>query len=346
MSTFDDEIELQDAESEMFEHYRFQVDKGQSLLRIDKYLMMRIENATRNKIQQAAKAENILVNNAAIKSSYRVKPNDVITIVLPDPPRDTGIFPENIPINVLFEDDDLIVIDKQAGLVVHPGHGNYTGTLLHGLKYHFNETGNEAIDALLVHRIDKDTSGILVVAKNETIQAQLAKQFFDHSIERKYQALVWGNFEETEGTIRGHIARNPYNRMQMAIFPDGLTGKHAVTHYRLLERFGYVSLIECQLETGRTHQIRAHMKFIGHTLFNDSRYGGDQILKGTTFTKYKQFVENCFQLIPRQALHAKSLKFIHPGNGKTLFFESPLPEDMILALEKWRNYSQHQQLDE
>lgn len=342
MNTFDDENELQDIESEMFEHFRFQVDKGQSLLRIDKYLMLRIENATRNKIQQAAKAGNILVNNAAVKSNYRVKPGDLITIVLPEPPRDTSIFPEYIPLTILFEDKDIIVIEKQAGLVVHPGHGNYTGTLLHGLKYHFKESGNETVEPLLVHRIDKDTSGILVVAKDETIQAQLAKQFFDHSIERKYQALVWGNFEENEGTIRGHIARNPYNRMQMAIFPDGTTGKHAVTHYRLLEKFGYVSLIECQLETGRTHQIRAHMKFIGHPLFNDARYGGDQILKGTTFSKYKQFIENCFAIIPRQALHAKSIKFIHPGTGKTLFFESELPEDLKLVLEKWRNYAQHQ----
>ena len=248
-------------------------------LRIDKYLMMRIENATRNKIQQAAKAGNILVNDAPIKSNYKVKPNDIISIVLAEPPRDTSIFAEDIPLVILYEDDDLIIIDKQSGLVVHPGHGNYSGTLLHALKWHFKEQGREEIEPLLVHRIDKDTSGVMVVAKEETTQARLAKQFFDHTIERKYQALVWGNFDEEEGTITGNLARNPKNRLQMSVFPDGIVGRHAVTHYRLIERFGYVSLIECQLETGRTHQIRAHMKYIGHPLFNDARYGGDEVLR-------------------------------------------------------------------
>lgn len=343
MNTFEEEdIELQESEAEMFEHFRFQVDKGQSMLRIDKYLMLRIENATRNKLQQAAKAGNILVNNLAVKSNYRVKPNDVISIVLAEPPRDTSIFPQEIPLKILYEDDDIIVIDKQAGLVVHPGHGNYTGTLLHGLKFHFKSNGHEETNPLLVHRIDKDTSGVLLISKDETMQARLAKQFFDHTIERKYQALVWGSFSESEGTIVGHLARNPRDRMQMTVFPDGSTGKHAITHYRLLESFGYVSLIECQLETGRTHQIRAHMKYIGHPIFNDARYGGDQILKGTTFSKYKQFVQNCFEILPRQALHAKSLQFIHPRTEETLFFESDLPEDMTSAIAKWRAYSQNQ----
>ena len=345
MANLEEDIELQDSEAEMFEHFRFEVDQGQSALRIDKYLMHRIENATRNKIQQAAKAENILVNNAPVKSNYKVKPRDIISLVFSEPPRDTKIFAEEIPIKILYEDDDLLVIDKQAGLVVHPGHGNYTGTLLHGLKYHFQQNGYGDIEPLLAHRIDKDTSGVLVIAKDETILARLAKQFFDHSIERKYHALVWGNFDEENGTVTGHLARNPKNRLQMSVFPDGELGKHAVTHYRLLERFGYVSLIECQLETGRTHQIRAHMKHIGHPVFNDARYGGDGILKGTTFTKYKQFVKNCFEIIPRQALHARSLQFVHPRSGETLYFESALPSDLAAVLEKWRNYSIHQQLD-
>jgi 23S rRNA pseudouridine1911/1915/1917 synthase len=340
----DNDIELQENEAEMFEHFRFEVDKGQSALRIDKFLMSKLVNATRNKIQQAAKAGNVLVNDAAVKSNYKVRPDDVITIVLSEPPRDNNIYPEEIPLNILYEDEDIIVIDKQAGLVVHPGHGNYTGTLLHGLKYHFQQQGLEDVEPLLAHRIDKNTSGVLVIGKDETMLAKLAKQFFDHSIERKYQALVWGDFDENEGTIDGNLARNPKNRLEMTVFPEGDVGKHAITHYRLLERFGYVSLIECQLETGRTHQIRAHMKYIGHPLFNDSRYGGEKILKGTTFTKYKQFVQNCFKLIPRQSLHAKSLKFIHPRSGEELYFESALPEDFSSVIEKWRGYSQHQQL--
>lgn len=344
MDNQDNDIELQENEAEMFEHFRFEVDKGQSALRIDKFLMSKLVNATRNKIQQAAKAGNVLVNDAAVKSNYKVRPDDVITIVLSEPPRDNNIYPEEIPLNILYEDEDIIVIDKQAGLVVHPGHGNYTGTLLHGLKYHFQQQGLEDVEPLLAHRIDKNTSGVLVIGKDETMLAKLAKQFFDHSIERKYQALVWGDFDENEGTIDGNLARNPKNRLEMTVFPEGDVGKHAITHYRLLERFGYVSLIECQLETGRTHQIRAHMKYIGHPLFNDSRYGGEKILKGTTFTKYKQFVQNCFKLIPRQSLHAKSLKFIHPRSGEELYFESALPEDFSSVIEKWRGYSQHQQL--
>lgn len=344
MENIENDIELQENEGEMYEHFRFEVDKGQSALRIDKFLMSKLVNATRNKIQQAAKAGNILVNDAAVKSNYKVRPDDIITIVLSEPPRDNNIYPEDIPLNILYEDEDIIVIDKQAGLVVHPGHGNYTGTLLHGLKFHFQQQGLEDVEPLLAHRIDKNTSGVLVIGKDETMLARLAKQFYDHSIERKYQALVWGDFDESEGTIEGNLARNPKNRLEMIVFPEGDVGKHAVTHYRLLERFGYVSLIECQLETGRTHQIRAHMKYIGHPLFNDSRYGGDRILKGTTFTKYKQFVQNCFKLIPRQSLHARSLKFIHPRSGEELYFESPFPEDFSAVIEKWRAYSHHQQL--
>lgn len=344
MDKYEESVELKESEAEMFEHFRFEVDKGQSALRIDKYLMSKIVNATRNRIQIGVKAGNILVNGEDVKSNYKVRPEDIITFVLSEPPRDTNIYAEEIPLNILFEDDDLIVIDKPAGMVVHPGHGNYTGTLLHGLKFHFEQQGLKNISPFLAHRIDKNTSGVLVIAKDETMLARLAKQFFDHSIERKYQALVWGDFDKPEGTIEGNLARNPKNRLEMFVFPEGDVGKHAVTHYRLLERFGYVSLIECQLETGRTHQIRAHMKYIGHPIFNDSRYGGDIILKGTTFTKYKQYVQNCFTMIPRQALHAKSLRFIHPRSGESLYFESPLPEDFAGVVEKWRNYSQHQQL--
>jgi 23S rRNA pseudouridine1911/1915/1917 synthase len=326
--------------SELYEHYRFEVDPGQEALRIDKFLMSKIMNATRNKIQQATKAGNVLVNEKIVKSNYRVRPNDVITIVLTYPPRETTIYGEDIPLDVVYEDADLIVINKQAGMVVHPGHGNFTGTLLHALKFYF-EQKNEAAEAMLVHRIDKDTTGLIVVAKNELAQARLAKQFFNHSIERKYQAIVWGDLDEEQGTIEGHIGRNPSNRLQMKVFPDGEQGRHAVTHYRLVKRYGYVSLIECQLETGRTHQIRAHMRHLGHPLFNDERYGGDQILKGTTFSKYRQFINNCFKLLPRQALHAKSLGFIHPTTQKEILFESELPKDMAQVVEKWEIYSQH-----
>lgn len=344
MDKYEESLEMQENESELYEHFRFEVDKGQGALRIDKFLLSKLENVTRNKIQQSAKAGNILVNDEVVKSNYKVRPLDVITIVVSEPPQDTNIYPEEIPLNILYEDKDLIVIDKQAGLVVHPGHGNFTGTLLHGLLYHFQQQGLKEVKPHLAHRIDKNTSGVLVIAKDENILAKLAKQFFDHSIERKYHALVWGNFDEENGTITGHLARNPKNRLEMAVFPEGDVGKHAVTHYRVLERFGYVTLIECQLETGRTHQIRAHMKYIGHPIFSDARYGGDGILKGTTFTKYKQYVQNCFKIIPRQALHAKSLAFIHPGTGKRMFFESQLPEDFSGVLEKWRAYSIHQEL--
>lgn len=335
---------------EMYEHYKFVVDRGQNSMRIDKYLVNYIENSTRNKVQQTIKADNVLVNNSPVKSNYKVKPNDIISVVLAHPPRETNIIPQNIPLNIVYEDEDLLVVNKEAGMVVHPGFGNFEGTLINALAYHFNQLPyfQNDLDKRpgLVHRIDKDTSGLLVIAKNEFAMNFLAKQFFNKTTQRVYHALVWGNFEEDEGTITGHIGRDIKDRMQMSVFPDGTHGKHAVTHYKVLERFRYVTLIECTLETGRTHQIRAHMKYIGHILFNDARYGGNQVLKGTTFSKYKQFVENCFQIIPRQALHAKTLGFIHPTTKKEMFFEVDLPEDMQKVLEKWRTYINYSSLSE
>lgn len=335
---------------EMYEHYKFVVDRGQNSMRIDKYLVNYIENSTRNKVQQTIKADNVLVNNSPVKSNYKVKPNDIISVILAHPPRETNIIPQNIPLNIVYEDEDLLVVNKEAGMVVHPGFGNFEGTLINALAYHFNQLPyfQNDLDKRpgLVHRIDKDTSGLLVIAKNEFAMNFLAKQFFNKTTQRVYHALVWGNFEEDEGTITGHIGRDIKDRMQMSVFPDGTHGKHAVTHYKVLERFRYVTLIECTLETGRTHQIRAHMKYIGHILFNDARYGGNQVLKGTTFSKYKQFVENCFQIIPRQALHAKTLGFIHPTTKKEMFFEVDLPEDMQKVLEKWRTYINYSSLSE
>jgi 23S rRNA pseudouridine1911/1915/1917 synthase len=337
-----------DESAELYEHFRFVVDKGQSLLRIDKYLADKIENASRTRIQYAANAGSILVNETAIKPNYRVKPGDVISIVLPQPPRDTEIYPEKIPVDILYEDTDIIVVNKEAGMVVHPGHGNFTGTLQNALLYHFLESGKEEFDAkvYLVHRIDKDTTGILLIAKNEMAQIRLAKQFFEHTIDRKYVALVWGNLRENEGTITGYIARDPRDRLVMKIFDDEEKGRNSVTHYKVIERFGYVTLVECVLETGRTHQIRAHFKYIGHPLFNDAKYGGNEILKGTTFTKYKQFIINCFKLMPRQALHAKSLGFIHPSTKKYISFDSDYPDDMKAVIGKWRTYSVHKTLEE
>jgi 23S rRNA pseudouridine1911/1915/1917 synthase len=327
-------------EEELFEHYRFTVTKGQSLLRIDKFLMQLIENATRNKIQQAATTGNIWVNDLPVKSNYKVKPFDVIRVMLAHPPYEHLLVPENIPLDIVYEDDALLVINKPAGMVVHPGHGNYSGTLVNALAYHFEHLPmNSSNRPGLVHRIDKNTSGLLVVAKTDWAMAQLAKQFEDKTSEREYIALVWGSVAEESGTITGHIGRHPRERMQMTVFPDGEQGKHAVTHYKVLEQLGYVTLVSCQLETGRTHQIRAHMKYLGHTLFNDERYGGDRVLKGTTFTKYKQFVENCFQILPRQALHAKTLGFVHPITGEMLRFNTELPQDMVDCIEKWRNYA-------
>ena len=326
--------------NELYEHFRIVADKGQALLRIDKFLINRLENISRNKIQQTAKAGNIFVNGTAVKQNYKVKPSDIVTVVFSYPPREVEIIPENIPIEIVYEDKDVLVLNKQDNLVVHPGHGNFNGTLLNALAWYFKETKQQIENGYgyLAHRIDKDTTGLLIVAKNELSQAVLARQFFVHTIERKYQALIWGTPKEENGTITGHIGRSLKNRKVMDVFPDGSYGKEAVTHYKVLEHFGYVTLIECQLETGRTHQIRAHMQYIGHPLFNDAWYGGDKILKGTSFTKYKQFIENCFKIAPRHALHAKSLGFTHPTTGKKLFFESSLPEDMQQLIEKWRSY--------
>ena len=333
-------IDFQEPEEELFEHYRFDVPKGQAFLRIDKYLMLMVPNATRNKIQNAAASGDIYVNDVPVKSNYKVKPLDVIRILLSHPPFENRVDPEDIPLDIVYEDDALLLINKPPNFVVHPGHGNYTGTLVNALAFHFeNLPLNSSERPGLVHRIDKDTSGLLVVAKTEAAMTHLAKQFEDKTSEREYIALVWGNVKEEEGTVTGNIARHVKDRMQMSVFADPEIGKHAVTHYKVLERFGYVTLISCKLETGRTHQIRVHMKHIGHTLFNDERYGGNLILKGTTFTKYKQFVDNCFKTLPRQALHAKTLGFIHPTTNQYMRFDTELPKDMTDCIEKWRNYS-------
>ena len=332
---------------DLYEHHRFVATDGQVPLRVDKFLMNFIENATRNKIQQAAKAGNVLVNDVVVKPNYKVKPKDVVRVVLTYPPHENLLVAEDIPIDIVYEDDEVIVVNKPAGMVVHPGHGNYSGTLVNGLIHHIeNLPKNSNERPGLVHRIDKDTSGLLVVAKTEYAMAHLSKQFFDRTTERLYYALVWGNIEEDQGTIEGNIGRSFKNRLQMDVFPDGEHGKHAVTHYKVIERLTYVTLVQCKLETGRTHQIRAHFKHIGHTLFNDVRYGGDTILKGTTFTKYKQFVENCFKVLPRQALHAKTLGFTHPTTGEFLQFNSEIPEDIEACLAKWRTYSENSKLEE
>ncbi len=331
-------------DQELFEHHKFVVDKGQNPLRIDKFLMSRLENSSRNKIQNAAIAGSILVNNSPVRSSYKVKPDDVVTIVLTHPVREFELVAEDIPLDILYEDKDLIVVNKVAGMVVHPAYANYTGTLVNALMFHFQQTGvayDEKTGPYLVHRIDKNTSGVMLVAKTEIAQTRLGKQFFDHSISRKYNALVWGDLKDDEGTITGNIARSPKDRRVFTVYEEEDRGKHAVTHYRIIERLGYTSFIECQLETGRTHQIRVHMRYVGHPIFSDETYGGDQILKGTTFTKYKQFVSNCFKICPRQARHASSLGFIHPVTGKEMYFESPLPEDMTEVLDKWRKYATH-----
>lgn len=326
----------------LYEHFSITADKGQSLLRLDKFLTSHMEKCSRNRIQAAADSGNILVNGKPAKSSYKVKPLDRISIVMPYPKREYPVLPEDIPLEIPYEDDDLLLVNKPAGLVVHPGVGNHDGTLVNALMFHLQNVemfteGNPR--AGLVHRIDKNTSGLLVVAKNEQAHARLAKQFFDHSIHRRYVALVWGNFEEEEGTITGHIGRSPKDRHNMFVFEDGSEGKYAVTHYRVLKRYGYVTLVECRLETGRTHQIRVHMSWKGHPLFNDERYGGDRILKGTTFSKYKQFIENCFAAMPRHALHAQSLGFIHPATQENVLFESELPADFAALLERWDTYA-------
>lgn len=344
MNFNEEEIEDTDGSDDLYEHFRFKADKGQGALRVDKYLMNLIEKATRNKIQKAATAGNIHVNGVPVKSNYKVKGNDVVTVLFEHPPYEFLLVPENIPIDIVYEDDAVLVVNKQPGMVVHPGHGNYSGTLINALTYHFENLPNNSSNRPgLVHRIDKDTSGLLVIAKTDEAMTHLAKQFFDKSTEREYVALVWGNVEEEKGTIEGNIGRHPKNRLQNTVYEndDEEKGKPAVTHYQVLERLSYVTLVSCRLETGRTHQIRVHMKYIGHTLFNDERYGGEKILKGTTFTKYKQFVENCFKILPRQALHARTLGFVHPVANEFMRFECPIPEDMEACLEKWRNYSQH-----
>ena len=336
-----DDIEPVGDASQLYEHFRVVVDKGQAMVRVDKYLFERIVNASRNRIQKAADAGLIMANGKPVKSSYKVKPCDVLTVMMDRPRYDNDIIPEDIPLDIVYEDNDLMVVNKPAGLVVHPGCGNYHGTLVNAIAWHLKD--NPKYDPNdpqvgLVHRIDKDTSGLLVVAKTPDAKTHLGLQFYNKTTKRKYNALVWGVVENNEGTIEGNIGRNPKDRMQMAVLSDPAQGKHAVTHYRVLERLGYVTLVECVLETGRTHQIRVHMKHIGHTLFNDERYGGNEILKGTHFSKYKQFVNNCFETCPRQALHAMTLGFVHPRTGEEMFFTSPLPEDMTNLIDKWRNY--------
>ncbi|MBL6446323.1 RluA family pseudouridine synthase [Fulvivirga sp. 29W222] len=336
--------ELIEEDDELFEHHRIVADPKQQLLRIDKFLMDRLPNVTRNKLQNAIKDGFVKVNDTEIKPNYKVRPDDVITIALPEPPRDTEVVPENIPLNIIYEDEDLLVVNKEAGMVVHPAYQNWTGTLVNALTYHFQNLpemkGNEGRPGL-VHRIDKDTSGLLVIAKSEAAMTGLAKQFYDHSIERTYLALVWGIPAEPKGTIDINLGRSLKDRRVTVAYEDESIGRNAITHYELVEDLRYVSLIKCNLETGRTHQIRAHMKHLGHPLFNDATYGGDKVLKGTPFSKYKSFVDNCFKVIPRQALHAKSLGFIHPVKKEFMQFDSELPEDFKAVLEKWRHYVQY-----
>ncbi len=327
----------------LFEHYNFTVDPGQELMRIDKFLMLKIANTSRNKIQQVAKNNHILVNNKPVKVNYKVRPNDVISVVMPYPVKEFELIPENIPLDIVYSDDDLIVVNKPEGMVVHPGHGNYTGTLMNALVYHFDNLPTRddyQTRPGLVHRIDKNTSGLLVIAKNEKALTHLSKQFFDRTSKRTYWALVWGDVLDDEGTITGDIGRSQSNRKVYRVYDEEEGyGKHAVTHYKVIERFRYVTLIECKLETGRTHQIRVHLKHIGHPLFNDAEYGGNRILKGTTFTKYKQFIDNCFKLIKGQALHAKTLGITQPTTGEFLKFESELPDNFKQLIDKWRVYS-------
>lgn len=338
----DDELIPEENEcQELWEHYRFVAEKGQSLLRVDKFLVSHIDNTSRNRIQQAADAGCILVNGKPVKSNYRVKPFDVVAIVMDRPKYELEIIPEDIPLDIVYEDGDLLVVNKPAGLVVHPGHGNYSGTLVNALAFHFRDNPDYDVSDPrlgLVHRIDKDTSGLLVVAKTPEAKTFLGKQFFDKTTHRQYTAVVWGRFEEEEGTIEGNIGRSLKDRLQMAVFPDGDAGKHAVTHYKVLENLNHVAVVECRLETGRTHQIRVHMKHIGHPLFNDARYGGDKVLRGVSTAKYMQFIQNCFKICPRQALHAKTLGFVHPRTRKEMFFNSEIPDDMASLIRKWEEY--------
>jgi len=336
------EEQAQETSDELYERFNLTVDKGQEPLRIDKFLMHRLENATRNKLQQAINASLVLVNGKEIRPNYKVKPGDEIIIYSDMSPEEVEVQPENLPLNIVYEDKDLMILNKPAGMVVHPGSGNYSGTLLNGVAYYLQQQGlsEEQLPRFgLVHRIDKNTSGLLVLAKNDVAMRQLAKQFYDHSIRRQYLALVWGDMKNDSGTIIAHVGRHQRFRKLFEAYPDGEYGKEAITHYKVVERFNYVTLVECVLETGRTHQIRVHMKYIGHPVFNDDFYGGDKIVKGTVFSKYKQFVENCFAICPRHALHARTLGFIHPSTGKEMFFEAPLPDDIAQVIEKWRHYS-------
>lgn len=343
------DTELNDQPEELYERRSFTIDRGQEPMRIDKWLQIRLENASRNKIQQGIDAGFLTVNGKTVKSNYKVKPGDELLLLSLVNPEYTEIKSENIPLNIVYEDDEVLVINKPPNMVVHPGIGNFTGTLLNGVVYHLKQQNPDVNDDELpryglVHRIDKNTTGLIVLAKTPDAAAHLAKQFSNHTVSRKYVALVWGDVEEEEGTIEAHIARHQQNRKQFAAYPEGDIGKHAITHYKVLERFNYVTLVECVLETGRTHQIRVHMKHIGHTLFNDWEYGGDKILKGTIYTKYKQFVDNCFDVCPRCALHAKTLGFVHPKTNKEIFFTSELPDDMYNVIEKWRKYVQFKNL--
>ena len=340
--------EEEEQQEDLYEHFSLVVDKGQESLRIDKFLVDRIRNASRNRLQAAMRAECVLVNGKPIKPNYKVKPLDAISIVLPHPPRDKELKGENIPLNIVFEDDHLLIINKPAGMVVHPGYNNYTGTLVNALVYHFDNlpTASGERRPGLVHRIDKDTTGLLVIAKDEYTLTHLAKQFFDHTVDRRYTALAWGNFPNDSGTITGNLARSQKDRRVMQVYKDEETGKHAITNYTVLEKFNYTTLIECKLETGRTHQIRIHMQSIGHPLFNDFSYGGDRIITGPSFTKYKQFIENCFTICPRQALHARTLSFVHPHTKEQVSFEAPLPEDMQKLIDKWREYSKYKTVEE
>ncbi len=340
----------QDEEQELFEHYRFVAEKGLTPLRVDKFITNRMEQTSRHRIQLAINAGYVLVNDRTVKANYKVKPLDVVTIMMPYQRRGFEVLPEPIPLDILYEDEDLLVINKAPGMVVHPGRGHASGTLVNALAYHLGiSPDNDQIDermGVLVHRIDKETSGLLVVAKNEDAQFHLSKQFFDRTVKRNYVALVWGNIQQENGTIEGNIGRDPNDRLKFKVFSDEEHGKPSITHYKVIERFGYVTMVECILETGRTHQIRVHMNHIGHPLFNDERYGGDRILKGTVYTKYKQFIDNCFELLPRQALHAKSLGFIHPRTGREMLFDSPIPSDMTALIKKWRKYAGVRELEE
>ena len=339
-----DNPDIQDNSDELYERFSFKVDKGQEPVRIDKFLTTRIERATRNKLQQAINAGLVLVNGKDVRPNYKIKAADEIIIYSDLSPEETDVVPENIPLNIIYEDDDLMMINKPAGMVVHPGSGNYTGTLLNGIAWYLQQQNpvlsEETLPRFgLVHRIDKNTSGLLVLAKNDVAMRQLAKQFFDHTVKRQYLALVWGDVQHDEGTIVAHVGRHQRFRKLFEAYPEGDHGKEAITHYKVKERFGYVTLVECVLETGRTHQIRVHMKYIGHPLFNDDFYGGDKIVKGTVYTKYKQFVDNCFAICQRQALHARTLGFTHPSSGKEMFFETELPADINEVIEKWRKYT-------